>query len=68
MARLDPGAVEAFERDARRMYFSKDTVGRFLEGATPTQLAAVRGLLRSELAARESRSGAGCCARRGSPS
>ena len=53
MARLDPGAVEAFERDARRMYFSKDTVGRFLEGATPTQLAAVRGLLRSEMAARE---------------
>lgn len=53
MARLDPEAAAAFERDARRMFFSKGSISSFLESATPTQLAAAAALLSGELAARE---------------
>lgn len=53
MAKLDPEMAAAFERGARKMFFSKESVAYFLERATPTQLSAVCDLLAHELAARE---------------
>lgn len=53
MAKLDSCLVEAFVRDARKMYFSKASVEAFLLSATPTQLSAACNLLACELKERE---------------
>lgn len=45
--------VAAFERDARKMFFSKTSVERFCSTATPGQMSAACGLLAHELELRE---------------
>ena len=54
MTRGERGAVEdAIRADARRLCISNETVGWFLESATPRQLGAVAGMLAHEIAVRE---------------
>lgn len=53
-SRLEREAVgDAIRADARRLCISNDTVGWFLESATPRQLDAVAGMLAHEIAVRE---------------
>ena len=53
MAYLRNDDVAEFRRLARAMFFSRETVDGFLEGATAGQVAAVRPIISSELEARE---------------
>lgn len=54
MSRFEREAVgEAIRADARKLCISNDTVGWFLESATPRQLDAVAGMLAHEVAVRE---------------
>ena len=54
MSRFEREAVgEAIRTDARKLCISNDTVGWFLESATPRQLDAVAGMLAHEIAVRE---------------
>lgn len=54
MSRFEREAVgESIRTDARKLCISNDTVGWFLESATPRQLDAVAGMLAHEIAVRE---------------
>ncbi|MDO4401136.1 MAG: IS21-like element helper ATPase IstB [Coriobacteriia bacterium] len=54
MSRCERDAVgDAIRADARKLCISNDTVGWFLESATPRQLDAVAGMLAHEIAVRE---------------
>lgn len=55
MAYLKTSDLQAFKALARMMYFSNDTVDRFLETATAGQVIAVREMIERELSVRDER-------------
>lgn len=53
MAYIKADEIEAFRANARRMFFSKETVDDFVASATAGQIATVGRIIEAELAARE---------------